>query len=80
VTNARDNLPEWLRWARFGLSLVLIWLGIAQLGLLTQGWELVRRSATPEPGARTQSESVVESPGEDLWDLPPLPESRNDAE
>ena len=40
----RLSVPRWLRTARWSLSLVLIWLGVAQLGLLTQGWELVGRS------------------------------------
>jgi ABC-type transporter Mla subunit MlaD len=44
VTSVREGLPEWLRWLRLGLSLTLIWLGIAQIGLITQGWELVGRS------------------------------------
>lgn len=38
-----DRLPGWLSAARWSLSLVLIWLGIAQIGLLTQGLELIRR-------------------------------------
>ncbi len=44
VVSVRQGLPEWLRWLRLGLSLVLVWLGIAQIGLLTQGWELIARS------------------------------------
>jgi hypothetical protein len=40
------GLPEWLRVLRLGLSLVLIWLGIAQIALITQGWELLGRSRT----------------------------------
>ena len=44
VSTVRQGLPDWLRWARLGLSLILVWLGIAQLGLITQGWELVGRS------------------------------------
>jgi len=35
------GLPGWLRLARWGISLVLVWLGIAQLGLLVQGLELI---------------------------------------
>lgn len=35
--------PGWILAARLGLSLLLIWLGLAQLGLLTQGWELLGR-------------------------------------
>jgi methyl-accepting chemotaxis protein len=44
VASVQEALPTWLFWLRLGLSLVLIWLGIAQIGLLTQGWELIGRS------------------------------------
>jgi methyl-accepting chemotaxis protein len=44
LAQARDNLPSWLSAVRLGVWLVLAWLGIAQLGLLTQGWELISRS------------------------------------
>jgi len=37
-------LPSWVYWLRLGLSLLLVWLGIAQFALITQGWELVGRS------------------------------------
>jgi methyl-accepting chemotaxis protein len=46
VSSARQSLPDWLRMVRWGLSLMLIWLGIAQIGLVTQGWELIGRSRT----------------------------------
>ena len=48
VAALRDGLPRWLRWLRWGLSLGLIWLGIAQLGLLSQGLEMVRRTRAGE--------------------------------
>lgn len=52
VASVRQGLPQWLWWLRLGLSLVLAWLGIAQIGLLTQGWELIARSrATAGDGA-----------------------------
>jgi len=44
AASVRQGLPEWLRLLRLAFSLVLIWLGIAQIGLLTQGWELIGRS------------------------------------
>jgi methyl-accepting chemotaxis protein len=44
VASVQEALPTWLLWLRLSLSLVLIWLGIAQIGLLTQGWELIARS------------------------------------
>jgi hypothetical protein len=55
VASVKQGLPQWLRWLRLGLSLVLVWLGIAQIGLLTQGWELVSRSrSTGSEAAKTQ--------------------------
>ena len=47
ISSAQESLPGWLRTLRWGLSLLLVWLGIAQIGLLTQGWELIERSRTP---------------------------------
>lgn len=44
VGTVRASLPDWLFWSRVGLSLMLLWLGIAQFGLITQGWELLARS------------------------------------
>ena len=43
LTLIRTGLPMWLTYARWGLWALLIWLGVAQLGLLTQGWELMHR-------------------------------------
>jgi methyl-accepting chemotaxis protein len=42
-------LPSWVNWLRLGLSLLLVWLGIAQLALITQGWELIGRSRRERP-------------------------------
>lgn len=53
VSSTRQSLPDWLRMARWGLSLMLVWLGIAQIGLLTQGWELIERSRR-SPEASTE--------------------------
>lgn len=44
VSSARQSLPTWLRMFQIGMSLILIWLGVAQLGLLAQGWDLIGRS------------------------------------
>lgn len=44
IASVRPSLPAWLRWLQIAGSLVLIWLGIAQIGLLTQGFELIGRS------------------------------------
>ncbi len=44
VSSVRQGLPVWLRWLTSGSSFVLVWLGIAQIGPLNQGWELLQRS------------------------------------
>ncbi len=43
LTTVREGLPRWLRMLKWGITLTLVWLGIAQLGLLSQGLEMVRR-------------------------------------
>jgi methyl-accepting chemotaxis protein len=50
-SSALRSLPGWLRALRWGLSLALIWFGIAQIVLLTQGWDLVARSRAATPAA-----------------------------
>jgi len=47
VSYVRESLPGWLRTIRWGLTLALIWLGVAQLGLITQGWERLGRRSIP---------------------------------
>jgi hypothetical protein len=55
VVSVKQGLPQWLQWLQTGLSLVLVWLGIAQIGLLTQGWELIARSrSTRSEAAKTE--------------------------
>jgi hypothetical protein len=53
VDTLQAGLPVWLRYLRLGISLILIWLGIAQFTLITQGWELIGRS-------RKQPEATAE--------------------
>jgi hypothetical protein len=42
--SVQASLGTWLGWARLGLSFLLVWLGIAQLALITQGLELIGRA------------------------------------
>jgi len=55
LTNIRANLPMILNASAIGLSLFLFWLLIAQVVILSQGWELFQGTAgrmeggTPEP-------------------------------
>jgi hypothetical protein len=44
ITAVRQGLPRWLTYLRWGISLILLWLGIVQFALITQGWELIGRS------------------------------------
>jgi methyl-accepting chemotaxis protein len=59
VAELRRDLPGWLSALRLGISLVLIWLGIAQIGLLTQGWELVQRSRAARTAKRTEKPGTL---------------------
>jgi hypothetical protein len=52
-----DSLPDWVYWLRLGLSLLLVWLGIAQFALITQGWELVGRSRRRPPAEEPATNS-----------------------
>jgi conjugal transfer/entry exclusion protein len=42
------NLPNLVRMASFGLTAFLVWMAIAQLGLFTQGWELLTENKEKE--------------------------------
>ncbi|MEI8165488.1 MAG: hypothetical protein WCG26_03880 [Chloroflexales bacterium] len=44
VAAVREAAPGWMMLTRGGLILLLIWLGLAQIGLLTQGWALLADS------------------------------------
>jgi hypothetical protein len=43
VSAIKDAAPGWILAARIGLTLLLIWMGLAQIGLITQGAEHLRR-------------------------------------
>jgi ABC-type transporter Mla subunit MlaD len=52
LSSVGDSLPGWLRTLRWSLTLVSVWLGIAQIGLITQGWDLLgRRRPRPDGGS-----------------------------
>jgi methyl-accepting chemotaxis protein len=38
-----NNFPKYIYWLAVGATIFLVWMAIAQLGLLTQGWELLHR-------------------------------------
>ena len=59
VGRMRQGLPTWLRWLRVGMSFFLVWLAVAQLALITQGWELMRRDPAK---TREVSDTAGEQP------------------
>jgi methyl-accepting chemotaxis protein len=59
IAEVRRELPGWLSAIRLGVSLVLLWLGIAQIGLLTQGWELIQRSRVTHPSERADEPETL---------------------
>lgn len=42
VRGLRAALPGWVSLLRIGLALVLAWMALAQLGLIAQGWDLIK--------------------------------------
>lgn len=50
VSSVRQGLPVGLRWLGIVFTFVLVWLGIAQIGSLIQGWELIQRSRLVDEG------------------------------
>jgi len=43
LENLEMNFPTYWNWLATGITIFLVWMAIAQLGLLTQGLELLRR-------------------------------------
>lgn len=43
VAAVQEAAPGWITMVQWGLFLLLAWLGLAQIGLLTQGWEMLER-------------------------------------
>jgi hypothetical protein len=58
LSSVRSSLPGWLRTLRWGLTLGLVWLGIAQIGLVTQGWELLGRRSAPSTAVQRGSKDA----------------------
>ena len=44
LDDTRKALPRWFMIARIVGALVLLWLGAAQVGMITQGYELIQRA------------------------------------
>jgi methyl-accepting chemotaxis protein len=72
-----SNLPNIVRMASIGLTAFLVWMAIAQLGLFTQGWELLTETKEkeeqvtkvegqePEKAAEPAEEAVEAAPPEE---------------
>lgn len=43
VAAVAEDGPGWISWVRWGTFTLLVWLALAQIGLLAQGWELIGR-------------------------------------
>ncbi|NWF80391.1 MAG: hypothetical protein HXY37_10140 [Chloroflexi bacterium] len=52
LATLRTTAPGWIRVARWGGTVLLVWLGLAQLGLLTQGWQLLAQGQERWPAER----------------------------
>jgi methyl-accepting chemotaxis protein len=65
IADVRRDLPGWMFGIRLGVSLILLWLGIAQIGLLTQGWELIQRSRIARPSGQVDDPKTVSVPTAD---------------
>jgi len=54
-----SNFPKYIYWLAVGSTIFLVWMAIAQLGLLTQGWELLhRRDEEKEAAVDVEKESA----------------------
>jgi hypothetical protein len=60
LASLQTSVPDWFSGLRWGGALLLLWLGAAQIGLMTQGWELVKRSrAAEEPAISLQDRPLI---------------------
>jgi ABC-type transporter Mla subunit MlaD len=67
------NLPNIVRMVSIGLTAFLVWMAIAQLGLITQGWELItenrprkeEKEAEAEPDTATKEADEPAAPEEE---------------
>jgi chromosome segregation ATPase len=48
VSETREEIPTWILSIRLATILLLIWLGLSQIGLLVQGWQLLGRGTENE--------------------------------
>ena len=79
LTGLALRLPDIVNGVVWGLTIFLAWMAIAQIGLMTQGWELLTRRTAPtieeikaevreeaeEVQAEVREEEVEEIPAKD---------------
>lgn len=63
-----NNLPQIVRTVVIGLTVFLVWLAIAQIGLFTQGWELLTESASRrvKPDVEEEEKAALKERGEEV--------------
>ena len=66
LSSLEKNLPGLVRGITWGITVFLIWMAFAQLGLFTQGWELLTRKSlqvevSPVPSPTIEVASEAES-------------------
>ena len=44
----KTNIPTYIHYMVLGLTVFFVWMAIAQLGLMTQGWELLTEKSSEE--------------------------------
>jgi chromosome segregation ATPase len=60
LDNLKENIPTYVHYLVLGLTLFFVWMAIAQLGLLTQGWELLTEK--PQKKEEKEEKEEVEPP------------------
>ncbi|MFC1878830.1 hypothetical protein ACFLZW_02840 [Chloroflexota bacterium] len=58
LDKSEAQLPKLLKNIALGLTLFFVWMAVAQIGLFTQGWEMLRRdrqTSLPETSENTES-------------------------
>ena len=74
------NLPNIIRMASIGLTAFLVWMAIAQLGLFTQGWELLTENKKRAEVEVKEEEKEPEKAAEQAEEAAPPEESKDEAE
>jgi uncharacterized phage infection (PIP) family protein YhgE len=63
LESAKEILPTYIHYLVLALTIFFVWMAIAQLGLLTQGWELVTEPPVRAEPRAEKRDDEVESEG-----------------